>query len=47
MIKIITKTMQIDSKEFQKCKSGQEFKANFINNSGPRPPVGMPKWFKT
>jgi hypothetical protein len=43
MKKIITKTMQIDNREFQKCKSGQEFKAKFISQSGPRPPVGMPK----
>jgi hypothetical protein len=43
MKKIITKTMQIENKEFQKCKSGKEFKANFISHSGPKPPVGMPK----
>jgi hypothetical protein len=39
MRKIIIKTMQIDNKEFQKCKSGQEFKAKFISHPGPRPPV--------
>jgi hypothetical protein len=38
--------MQIDNKEFQKCKSGQEFKAKFISQSGPeepKPPRGMPR----
>jgi hypothetical protein len=46
MKKTAIKTMQIDNKEFQKCKSGQEFKAKFISHPEPKPPVGMPKWFK-
>jgi hypothetical protein len=43
MKRITTKIMQIDNKEFQKCKSGQEFKAKFISHSGPSEPPKPPR----
>jgi hypothetical protein len=41
MKRIKIKIVQVDNKEFQKCKSGKEFKLKFITLAKPKPPIEL------